>query len=146
MGYYLASLSFPLAARHARIVFEGNEQKLVNIVASSYKPMQGQKLWQDVTRAKKKMTEQELKEHSRHRPDVGSSLTCDGVTKNKVPLVDFLVHVPDRQGGKTHQHYQLHRTLGRRRWKRCNARVMHCTNNHIVCTQVQVQVTTWAIN
>ena len=44
----------------------------------------------------KKQAKHELKSHLAHRPDVGRSVTGDGATKNKVPLVDFLVHVPGK--------------------------------------------------
>lgn len=71
-------------------------RKLANVVASSYKPMYRQKLYDKMLPELKKMAEQELKEHLKHRPDVGRSLTGDGATKSKVPLVNFLVHVPGK--------------------------------------------------
>ena len=71
-------------------------KKLANVVSSSYKPMNRHKLYDKMLPQLKKMAEQELKEHLKHRPDVGRSLTGDGATKSKVPLVDFLVHVPGK--------------------------------------------------
>ena len=71
-------------------------KKLADVVSSSYTPMYRQKLYDTMLPALKKMAEIELDQHLKHHPDVGRSITGDGATKSKVPLIDFLVHVPGK--------------------------------------------------
>ena len=62
----------------------------------SYKPMYRQKLYLKMLPDLKDMAKHELKVHLKHRPDCGRSVTGDGATKNRVPLINFLVHVPGK--------------------------------------------------
>ena len=71
-------------------------KKLANVCAASYTPMYRQKLYDTMLPRLKKMAELDTEKHLKHRPDVGRSLTGDGATKSKVPLIDFLVHVPGK--------------------------------------------------
>ena len=82
------------AAAMQGVYWKQMNKKIVNVVPASYTPMYRQKLYDKMLPELKKQAESELKSHLTHRRDVGRCVTGDGVTKNKVPLIDFLVHVP----------------------------------------------------
>ena len=62
----------------------------------TYKPMYPQKLLNDMLPVLKKMSDDAVEKHLAHAPNVGRTVTGDGATKNKVPLVNFLTFVPGK--------------------------------------------------
>ena len=65
-------------------------------VSATYKPMYAAKLWKQMLPLMRKEAETEIDHHLRHRPQVCRTVTGDGATKQGVPLINFLVHVPGK--------------------------------------------------
>jgi len=70
--------------------------KKLGCVTPVYKPMYPSKIWNDMLPILREQAEGDTNRHLRHRPDVGRTVTGDGATKQKVPLINFLVHVPTK--------------------------------------------------
>ena len=60
----------------------------------SYKPMNPQKLNNDMLPVLKKMADDNVDKNLKHAPAVGRTVTGDGATKHGIALLDFLTHVP----------------------------------------------------
>ena len=65
-------------------------------VTPSYKAMNPQKLNKDMLPIIKQMADDALEHHLKHAPEAGRTVTGDGATKQGIPLLDFLVHVPGK--------------------------------------------------
>ena len=65
-------------------------------VTPAYKCMNPQKLNKDMLPTLKEMAEDEINKMLKHAPEAGRTITGDGATKQGVPLLDFLVHVPGK--------------------------------------------------
>ena len=64
-------------------------------VGSTYTPMYAKKMYETMLPQLQKMAKVEVTKHLKHRPTVGRTVTGDAATK-KVPLLNFLVHVPGK--------------------------------------------------
>ena len=71
----------------------------ISRVTPSYKCMNPQKLNKDMLPTLKEMAEDEVNKMMKHAPEAGRTITGDGATKQGVPLLNFLVHVPGKGMG-----------------------------------------------
>lgn len=78
--------------------------KKLSSVSPTYKPMYAAKLWKEMLPILRAQAEEEIDQHLRHRPEVGRTLTGDGATKQGVPLINFLAHVPGKGVKLLHIH------------------------------------------
>jgi len=77
------------------IFWKTMNQKLSK-VAPNYTPVNPQKLNKTLLPMLKEAAVKQREAHLQHAPTVGRTLTGDGATKRKVPLINFLVNIPGK--------------------------------------------------
>lgn len=70
--------------------------KQLTKVAPNYIPVNPQKLNKVLLPMLKEVAVQQKHHHLSHTPTVGRTLTGDGATKNKTPLINFLIYIPGK--------------------------------------------------
>ena len=90
------AIAHDIPANALKGVFWKNMNNKLTKVAVNYCPVNPQKLYKVLLPQLKKLVVQRSHKHLSHQPSVGRTFTGDGATKNKVPLINFLVHIPGK--------------------------------------------------